>query len=144
MEIREIAEGDYDSLYLKIRDLYKEHSLLRPDYYDEIESINLSELLNASNLKSIATDGGEIIGFVRGEVVGTKNKFAVVHDIFIDPLQRGKGVGSMLMNDFYTKAKAAGAHSVRLQVDVRNAAAVSFWEKEGFETTHLKMSREIS
>ena len=139
-----MTKEDYEAIYPKMEELYEEHSLLRPGYYDEIKSVELFELLDASNLKFAVIDDNRIIGFIRGELVDMDGKkFAVVHDVFIDKLHRNKGTGSTAMSFFYKKARSAGATSVRLQVDLRNAEAVLFWRKEGFETTHLKMSKEI-
>jgi RimJ/RimL family protein N-acetyltransferase len=46
---------------------------------------------------------------------------------------RGRGVGSSLLADGIDRARAAGAHKVALQVWPHNAAAITLYERFGFQ-----------
>lgn len=144
MEAREMVEGDYQIVSDMLFQLYDEHSLLRPGYYSDMHTVDLGKLFSESDLKIVVENDGDIAGFARGELIDSGDgKFAVIHDIFVDASLRGKGLGSLLMDDIYSRAKLAGAESIRLQVDIKNPKAVSFWESEGFEASHYKMTKEL-
>ena len=144
IKIREIKEGDYVSVVEKLYNLYREHSNIRPAYYNDIRFADLEKVLAKSDLKFIAVKNNNIVGFVRGDVVEKDNsKFAFVHDIFVDKKLRRKGVGALLMKEFYNSVKSLGVIEIRLQVDVFNNEAILFWENEGFVTTHYKMSKIV-
>ncbi len=137
--------SDYTIVSAKLRELHKEHSLLRTGYYEDVDVDRFFKLLDQSTLKIVAVDDSEnVIGFVRGEIINNKEKsFAVIHDIFINSSERSKGIGSLLMKNFYDEVKKTNISNLRLQVDILNDGAISFWKNEGFETTHLKMERSI-
>ncbi|HEX4440351.1 MAG TPA: GNAT family N-acetyltransferase [Thermoanaerobaculia bacterium] len=67
-----------------------------------------------------------------GQVSGHRS-----HVITIDvaAAQRRGGLGRRLFEELLSRFSAAGAKTVRLEVDVRNAAARRFYERMGFEET---------
>lgn len=135
-----MENSDYSDVAVMLQELYSDHRELRPSYYDKIDTRGLPELFDASNLKIVATENDNVVGFVRGETVTKSDKVvAVIHDIFVDKRNRGKGTGAVLMQTFYQEARSAGATILQLQVDTKNQTAISFWESEGFESSHLRM-----
>lgn len=145
MKIREMTKDDYRTVFDMLMHLYDEHAALRPEYYDDIRMVDLEKLLDESDLKVVAEDDdGKIVGFARGKSSDSYKEGSVtIHDVFVEAPLRGKGVGSLIMHKIYALARASGISSVRLQVDMRNAGAVAFWENEGFEVSHHKMIKKI-
>lgn len=53
--------------------------------------------------------------------------------IGVSSAQRGKGVGTKLLNAFIEASRSHGYHSVILSVETHNSPAISLYEKEGFK-----------
>ena len=73
-----------------------------------------------------------LAGFAVGQVAGSRG-----HVITIDVAAsaRRSGLGKRLLGDLLARFAEAGAKTVRLEVDVRNAPARRFYEELGFEET---------
>jgi [ribosomal protein S18]-alanine N-acetyltransferase len=79
-----------------------------------------------------AGGGREMLAFAIGQVSGSR-----AHVITIDVARAARrgGLGKRLMVELLTRFGAAGARTVRLEVDLRNAPARRFYEGMGFEET---------
>ena len=66
--------------------------------------------------------------------------FLYVSEIELSPDHRNQGIGTQVMHDVIAYAEAHGLH-VELQVLVNNPAK-RFYERLGFESTHIKMFRK--
>ncbi|WP_456371502.1 KEOPS complex subunit Pcc1 [Methanocaldococcus sp.] len=62
-----------------------------------------------------------------------KRDVAEIHEIFVDPDYRGRGIGKLLMNKAIDYAKKRGKDLVELWVGVENKNAREFYKKLGFE-----------
>jgi ribosomal-protein-alanine N-acetyltransferase len=73
-----------------------------------------------------------MIAFAVGQAAGSRG-----HVITIDvgASARRTGLGKRLLGELLARFAAAGAKTVRLEVDVRNAPARRFYEVMGFEET---------
>lgn len=83
------------------------------DYYDCVEG---EEVL-------VAEAGGGVVGFISVDVA---DRF--IHNLFIAPLWRGRGIGSALLRE----ALALLRGSAELACASRNAAARAFYEHNGW------------
>lgn len=83
------------------------------DYYDCVDG---EEVL-------VAEAGGGVVGFVS---VDAGERF--IHTLFIDPLWRGRGIGSALLREALTLLRG----SAELACASRNAAARAFYEHNGW------------
>ena len=100
----------------------------------------------------VAEVGKELAGFAIGHRLGDRG-----HVVTLDVASghRRYGVGRALLEELVEQLEEAGAHTVRLEVDLRNAAAIRFYERQGFRETRrlrgyygdrldgLEMVREI-
>ena len=77
-------------------------------------------------------DRREMVAFAIGQTSGSR-----AHVITIDVAgsARRSGLGRKLLVELLARFAAAGARTVRLEVDLRNAAARRFYESMGFEQT---------
>ncbi|MCR8849000.1 GNAT family N-acetyltransferase [Rossellomorea sp. SC111] len=57
----------------------------------------------------------------------------VIHALFLDPLQQGKGLGTTFMKKCEELAGEKGYESIRLDAYSRNTGANSLYEKLGYE-----------
>jgi len=81
-----------------------------------------------------AESEGSLIGFAIAQRRGSRG-----HIITIDVADgtRRRGTGKRLLVELLDRLVAAGARQVRLEVDVRNAGAIQFYEGLGFERTRV-------
>ncbi|QCO17477.1 N-acetyltransferase (plasmid) [Azospirillum brasilense] len=83
------------------------------DYYDCVDG---EEVL-------VAEVGGAVVGFISVDVA---DRF--IHNLFIAPLWRGRGIGSALLREALTLLRG----SAELACASRNAAARAFYEHNGW------------
>jgi ribosomal protein S18 acetylase RimI-like enzyme len=55
-----------------------------------------------------------------------------VVDLFVEPAQRGRGVGESLLREATRRAAAKGARFVKLEVDSANSGAARFYDRLDF------------
>ncbi|MBV9240619.1 MAG: GNAT family N-acetyltransferase [Acidobacteria bacterium] len=92
----------------------------------------------------IAETDGQVVGFAYFEYEPTlyaelATRVAWLHDIYVDPEVRSKGVGSALIASVRDAAKELGANKVLLSVAIQNAEGHRLFERNGFETTMHEM-----
>jgi ribosomal-protein-alanine N-acetyltransferase len=78
------------------------------------------------------TEAREMVAFAIGQVSGSR---AHVITIDVAASARRSGLGRTLLEELLARFAAAGARTVRLEVDLRNAPARRFYESMGFEET---------
>jgi phosphinothricin acetyltransferase len=60
-------------------------------------------------------------------------RYTVEGTVHVASGTRGKGIGSLLLNELIARARAAGKHSMMAGVDSENTASLRFLERSGFE-----------
>jgi len=75
---------------------------------------------------------------MRGESPEDASAFAWIHELYVKPEHRRRGMASLLMTEAERFARGEKAHVLRLGVLDRNEGACTFYAKQGFgEQTHL-------
>ncbi|MGD0741192.1 MAG: N-acetyltransferase [Terracidiphilus sp.] len=75
----------------------------------------------------------ELIGFSIVEWPKEKGESAAyIQTLEVHPAFRGRGIGAELLGRAEDSARAAGALSIELHVDVENAAAIRLYESHGY------------
>ncbi len=64
--------------------------------------------------------------------------------LYVTPAHRGQGLVQQLLNHFGEWARSRGVDTLELEVYAHNAAAVSAYERAGFEPTLTKMALKLS
>ncbi|AIJ05482.1 GCN5-related N-acetyltransferase [Methanocaldococcus bathoardescens] len=84
---------------------------------------------------------GKPIGFIACDCNWISNiekrEVAEIHEIFVDPDFRGRGIGTALINKAIEYAKKNGRNIVELWVGVENKNAIEFYKKLGFEKKEI-------
>lgn len=62
-----------------------------------------------------------------------------ISDLWVDPPQQKKGLGSALLAAMEAEIVAAGFEAARLQTHARNTAAVGFFQKHGYGVNWLSV-----
>jgi ribosomal protein S18 acetylase RimI-like enzyme len=96
----------------------------------------------------VAEQEGAVIGYTYAGVEGMdymslRGPAGVLHDLVVDPQQRGRGVGQMLLNATVAELVTRGVHQVVLSTADRNPAAQRLFERAGFRRTMIEMTRDL-
>lgn len=94
----------------------------------------IAAFLDLETFEGVAADAnGELAGFA----IGYRRRPALggVLTLDVDEPFRRRRVGTALFEGLLARLAGAGAQSVRLEVDVRNRAAMAFYNRFGFRRT---------
>ena len=86
-----------------------------------------------------------MIGYIWYEKIKsnfTNKQMSYILDSYVEESERGKGYGRILINKLKEKMKEEGIDRIDLSVSKSNKAR-QLYEKEGFETTMMRMSINI-
>ena len=92
----------------------------------------LEKNLAAPASEFLVADDGEIIAGVAFASQVTESEVKL-HQLYVLPQFHGKGIGKMLLEE--VEESFFEAREFTLEVEVQNAAAISFYEKNGFVKT---------
>ena len=146
--IRPAQKGDYLPVKNLMIQLQQHHVNLRPDVYKMSEDFFTEEtfdkLLAECNVL-VAEENSEIIGAVSYSIMDMKAsiihpfKSLWISDLVIDENNRGKGIGTLLMEKVKETAKENNVDRIQLNVSSYNTDAVKLYEKLCFTPEMIKM-----
>ncbi|GAA4588126.1 ribosomal protein S18 acetylase RimI-like enzyme [Actinoplanes octamycinicus] len=90
----------------------------------------------------VAEEGGRLVGAAGGGLTG--DGVGELHLIYLDPAERHRGLGTLLLNRVVEQIRAAGGAEVWLSVFLGDAAGIGFYRSRGFqpvETVQAGLSR---
>ena len=79
-----------------------------------------------------AFEDGRLLGFVEGALEGWNNRFRISNICVFDRSERGRGLGTQLMNAITETARALGARMLVLETQSCNENAIAFYRRNGF------------
>ncbi|HEX8250477.1 MAG TPA: GNAT family N-acetyltransferase [Pyrinomonadaceae bacterium] len=100
----------------------------------------------------IAESGGEIIGFINGDiclsdglaVVPKDEKYLEIENLYVAPEFRKQGVGGGLVDEVLLKARKDGAVYATLYSSVKNLRGIlRFYERHGFQSWSVEMFQKL-
>jgi ribosomal protein S18 acetylase RimI-like enzyme len=108
-----------------------------------------SQLEDPSVVVLVAARGDAVIGYTYAAVEGfdymsLRGPAGALHDIVVDPAERGRGVGRTLLDATIAALAERGAPRVVLSTAERNEAAQRLFERAGFRRTMIEMTRELN
>lgn len=83
---------------------------------------------------SVVESEGVLAGWASREALDDE-----ISDLWVDPPQQKKGLGSALLAAMEAEITAAGFEAARLQTHARNTAAVGFFQKHGYSVNWLSV-----
>lgn len=97
----------------------------------------------------VAERDGRIIGYVYAGVEPMswkelRDEAGFIHDLVVDPAERGSGVGAALMEQGIEWLRRRGVARVMLWTAQRNQAAQRLFEGHGFRATMIEMTMELT
>lgn len=96
----------------------------------------------------VAERDGVVLGYTYASVEGydymsLRGPAGVLHDIVVDPVHRGHGVGRTLLDATLAALAVRGEPRVVLSTAERNEAAQRLFARAGFRRTMIEMTREL-
>ena len=96
----------------------------------------------------VAERAGQVLGYTYAGIEGydymsLRGPAGVLNDIVVDPPERGRGIGRMLLEATIDELKSRGAPRVVLSTAEQNVAAQHLFERAGFRRTMIEMTREV-
>jgi len=111
-------------------------------------SFALKEVEEGRSNILVAQEGLELVGFIH-LAYGVSGRFetsstiATIHEMYVKPRHRGRGIGTMLLKEGIKRLKEKGIKQIRLSVLSGNEKAVRFYEKHGFKVYRYNMHMHI-
>ena len=101
-----------------------------------------------SGICFVAVADGKIVGYLTGYMFDKVAAYDTIlrselDNIFVEDEFRGKGVGMMLVDDFFAWSKSHGAASVMVSAYYLNERAIGFYKKAGFAPLALKLESKL-
>lgn len=104
----------------------------------------------------VAEEMDRIVGFVQGVIVDHQPGGDIIFDtthaprkdgwiglLFVEPEQRGKGVGRLLMDEIKKHFESEGCHTLRLLVLSDNTHTIEIYKKYGFVEHETEMVKKL-
>lgn len=96
----------------------------------------------------VAERGGQVLGYTYAGVEGydymsLRGPAGVLNDIVVDPPERGRGIGRMLLEATIEELKSRGVPRIVLSTAEQNESAQRLFERAGFRRTMVEMTREV-
>ncbi len=136
--------------------LVREHHAMDPqrflifDHIEEGYAAYLgSEIRRKRSLVLVAEDSGRILGYAYGRIEprdwnALRERCGALHDVYVDEGARRRGVGARLVNEMIKRLESLGAPRVVLMTAVQNTSAHRLFQRLGFRTTMLEMTKECA
>lgn len=96
----------------------------------------------------VAERDGRVIGYSYAGIEGVdymslRGPAGILYDVVVDPAQRARGVGRLLLDATLAALRAGGAPRVVLSTAEQNEAAQRLFARAGFRRTMVEMTREL-
>lgn len=95
----------------------------------------------------VATIGGDIVGCLQLTIVPGLSRFGAIRGqiegVRVASAQRGQKIGEAMIRHAIDRCRAAGCSLVQLTSDVTRVDAKRFYERLGFEATHVGMKLKL-
>ena len=106
-----------------------------------------SQLRESNIIVLVAERDGAVLGYTYAGIEGVdymslRGPAGVLYDIVVDPAERGRGIGRMLLDATLVALEARGAPRVVLSTAERNEPAQRLFARAGFRRTMIEMTRE--
>jgi len=112
-------------------------------YWDAFDAISIQ----GGNELLVAEANGEVVGCLQLTVIPGLSRMgalrAQIEGVRVSSSHRGQRIGEALVDAATERAKTLGCVLVQLTTDRRRLDAHRFYERLGFESTHIGMKRAI-
>ena len=120
----------------------------RPGTPEGYASFISTQLEDPDKAVLVADDNGDVVGYAYAAIEGydymaLRGPAGVLHDIIVEPEQRGRGVGRLLLDAVLAVFRSRGVPRVVLSTAERNEAAQRLFASMGFRRTMIEMTLNL-
>lgn len=140
LRVRRATASDVSTLVRLLGRLFSIETDFRPDPGRQRAGLALMLAEEDRRAVLVAERAGEVVGMVTAQLVVSTAEgglSALVEDMFVEPHERGLGVGRELLREIEGWAHERGASRLQLLADRENSAALAFYERMGWRGTQL-------
>lgn len=145
-------EDDFKRINELAKQVHELHVQWRPDLF-----LSVGEVINKEYFKKkiqekmiyVSKLNDEILGYIifniqEKDIVGIRyRKILSIEAICVDGNNRGKGIGTLLLNHIKNIGKENACTDLYLTVNEENEKAIKLYEKFGFKVKNIAYSMEI-
>ena len=94
----------------------------------------------------VAEDDNMLVGYIAAapkELSYRKSKYLEIDNMGVNPEYRGKGVGTLLIEEVKKWAKENGYNKLFVNSYFKNTSAIAFYKKNGFEEIDVSLEMKI-
>lgn len=140
LRVRRAGASDLSTLVRLLGQLFSIEADFRPD--PGRQRAGLALMLDDEERRAVlvAERATEVVGMVTAQLVVSTSEgglSALVEDMFVEPGERGRGVGRALLREIEAWAGARGASRLQLLADRENTPALAFYDRMGWRGTRL-------
>ena len=111
---------------------------------DVLEEVTAEALNDPSVSILVADTGTKLLGFVKLRYIPKSWGHSCEVDLLaVDESERGKGIGSALMDEVEERARARGVTGMRLNVSLGNEGAQRFYEGRGYSQSAIRLGKAL-
>ena len=155
MTIRRALESDIPQIGRLLCQTLNLHRSVRPDIFKanakKYSDGELKAKINDYNERIfVAAEGEKVLGYAfcviqnhKGSNILNAIKTLYIDDLCVDEPERGKGVGSALLEYAYGHAKSCGCYNVTLNVWAGNVGAEEFYARCGYTPQKTTLEKII-
>lgn len=136
IRLREFTLADYDNVYALWQNAGAGLGIGRSDTREEIAK----KLRRDPDLFLVAEDSNTIVGTVIG---GYDGRRGMIYHLAVERAYRGRGIGTMLMDEVERRLRAKGCVKAYLLVKRGNEDVVEFYSQRGWETMELTIMGKV-
>lgn len=145
--IRELTKEDLNDVFFDLyyegfmfhynhrKDLFKKRTIeeLKQYVFDQIEN----------GLKIIGYYNNELVGYLAYEIKEKATKFIWIDEFVITESERGKGYGTLLMEELNNIAEKEQVKRIELNVFSFNENAIKLYKKLGYKEQRIILEKEV-
>lgn len=137
----------YEALYAELTGYGLPFSLDR----EGLSAALAAELRSRLCFLAVAEEEGELVGFLSAGVVRMDRKLSydgqkamgMIHDLYLLPAVRGRGLASALLERAEAWMREAGAAAAECQVVRGNALGEAFWSRKGYGAVSVTRAKAL-
>jgi len=139
---RRCREEDFSEVFGLLKQLWPNQILDK----DKMNRVFIRALRSRNELYDCAVEDGKVVGFCAiyiKESLQQAGSSGYISEMVVDKEVRGQGIGRLLLENAYLKAKSRSCRRIELEADFQRQEAHHFFEKAGFEKRAFVFSQEI-
>ena len=147
MQIEKATPADVPALSELLSALFSQEAEFTPN--SEAQAKGLNQIIGNPEVGAVlvAREGGQVVGMVNllfTDSTALGGQVALLEDMVVSSQPRGAGVGSELLDQAISFARAQGCKRITLLTDRENESAQRFYGKKGFVVSGMvPMRRDI-